>query len=344
MMICEQAGCPVAADGRCLEGFADPDQCPHTHKENDSEGLEPEKPDQDETPDAVASDHELDDLVEQAELPAVVALGGHESLSVGEAEDVAARHAARVVLVAGAFGSGKTCLVAGLYGEFLAGKAADWSFMGSTSLMALDARYHGTRAVTELEQPDSQRTRDEDMRLLDLRLAGPEGPVNLMFCDVRGEYFEDVVSGRPVSDAVRLAARADLLLVALDGSRLADRYERSTVISFARQLVGGLTETGGLGPGIPMALVVTKADKLEEDGGDWLAEQLDGLAEFATQRGLGTVGRFVTAAFPDASHPKPLGIIPLLEWLLADRSPSPRGPVVDNSGYTRSYLRGAPNV
>jgi hypothetical protein len=340
-LVCEQDGCPLAADGRCLEGLEDPAQCPHTQEVDGSDGPQTEELEDTETPEtAAAVDHSDDALVEAAAAPAMVDLAGDQSLSISEAEAVAARYAASVVLVAGAFFSGKTTLVAGLYGLFLDGPAADWNFAGSTSLVALDARYHGKRAVTGLTEPESQRTRDEDMRVLDLRLAGPSRRVNLMFSDVRGEYFEDVVSGRPVGDAVSLASRTDLLIVLLDGEHLADRYERGPTISFARQLIGGLTEPGGLRRGLPIALVVSKADKLGDDDDVWLDEQVDQLAEFAAQRGMGNVERFATAAFAKADHPENLGLARLLEWLVADRSPEPRAPVPDNPEGVRSYLRG----
>lgn len=341
MLVCDAADCPLATDGRCLEGFEEPNECPHTHEADENDGLKAKEPVQNDTGESATAADEIVDIVESKENPAVLDLGGNESLSISGAEGVAARYGARVVLVSGAYFSGKTCLVAGIYGLFHDGSAADWSFMGSTSLVALDARYHAKRAITGLEGPDSQRTRDEDMRLLDLRIAGPDGGVNLMFSDVRGEYFEDIVNGRPVNEVISLAARTDLLIIVLDGSRLADRFGRNSVVSFARQLIGGLTEPGGIRGGVPVALVVTKADKVDKAARAWLDDQLEGLAEFASQRELGTADRFVVAAFPGPDHPEPVGMVSLLEWLLADRSPAPRVPIGDDPQGTRSFLRGA---
>lgn len=340
-LVCEEPGCPLATDGRCLEGLDDPSQCPHTREADEEDGAQVEEPGQVEPDEpAVAADAIGEIVQEEVGDPPVVDLGGEQSLSMTEAEPVAARYAARVVLVAGAFFSGKTALVAGLYGLFLDGPAAGWNFAGSTSLVALDARYQGKRASTGLNEPDSQRTRDEDMRLLDLRLAGVGGRVNLMFSDVRGEYFEDVVGGRPVSEAVSLAARTDLTLILLDGGELADRFARGAEITFARQLIGGLTEAGGLRPGLPVALVVSKADKLDNDARLWLDQRLDGLAEFATERGMGTVERFVTAAFPKAELPEHVGLASLLEWLLARHSRPARAPVAEDPQGVRAFLRG----
>lgn len=332
-LVCSEPGCPLATDGRCLESFDDPRECPHTTEVADERA---------ETGAEAAETGELAPAskVEEPLAADIVDLAGDQSMSISEADAVAARYGANVVLVGGAFESGKTSIVAGLYGLFLENEVAGWSFAGSNCLVALDARYHGKRASSGLSQPHSPRTRDEDMRLLDLRLARDGRIVNLMFSDVRGEYFEAVVGGQPVADAVSLAARADLAMVLLDGKRLADPYRRAGEVTFVRQLIAGLTEPGGVRAGLPLALVVSKVDELADDQYAWVDMQLDVLSEFAVERGFARADRYLTAAFAKAQADELQGMPDLLEWLVTDRTATSAKPVPADPPGLRTYLRG----
>jgi hypothetical protein len=333
-LVCSEPGCPLATDGRCLESVEDPRECPHTTEVADEPGENG----------GVAEAEELVEPADEAEEMAEVEtidLGGDQSLSISEAEPVAARYGATVVVVVGgAFESGKTSIVAGLYGLFLEKEVAGWSFAGSNCLVALDARYHGKRASSGLSEPASARTRDEDMRLLDLRLARAGRVVNLMFSDVRGEYFEAVVGGQPVAEAVSLAARADLAIVLLDGKRLADPYGRAREVTFGRQLIAGVTEPGGARAGLPLALVVSKVDELADEQQAWVDEQLEVLGQVAVERGFASVERHLTAAFAKAEADEHQGMPGLLEWLVADRMPPRTVPEPAGPPGLRSYLRG----
>ena len=314
---CSAEGCPVVETGRCLEGFDPPSECPHisltppdaeaqASSEEDGVPLEDE--------DAVGEE-EISKLDEPT-----VELGGGESLTIPLADQTATRYGAQVVLIAGDFQSGKTTLLAELYGRFLKGPYEGWSFAGSDCIRALDARYHGTRESSGLAHPDVPRTEDEEMRLVDLRVERAGTRVPLMLSDIRGELFDSIVEGAPVEEAVPLAARADKLVILVDGEKVADSFQRAGVASWYMQLIGGLTEPGGVPPGTRTAVVLSKADLVEEENSQWFTAEAQKMRALAAARGLAASEIFSIAARPDLSPHEPLELPPLFEWLLAEES------------------------
>jgi hypothetical protein len=327
---CEADGCPVLESGRCLEGFENPTECPHATRRTPQEDQEPEPESESTT--------ELTEDGEKEPSQNAIELGGGESLTLPQSDRLANRHGGRVVLVAGEFQSGKTTLVAELYGRFLKGPYGDWSFAGSDCLRALDDRYHGTRESSGLTHPDVPRTEDEEMRLVDLRIHRDGKRLPLMLSDIRGELFDGIVGGGPVAKVVPLAARADRLMILIDGEQVANDFKRSVVLTWSKQLIGGLTEAGGIDTGTPTAIVLSKADLVDDEHSQWFAEEAEDLRQLALERGCGPTEIFMVAARPDASPHEPIDLHPLFEWLTAGSAEVAEMPINDKD-VGRSFWR-----
>jgi Double-GTPase 2 len=331
---CDQEGCPILAEGRCLENFPDAEGCPHVQRgeaplgAGHGDALEQSAQTIEETPGAT----------DPPETGARVELGGDESLTTNDADALAAKHGARVVLVAGEFYSGKTTLIAELYGQFLSGPFCGWCFAGSDVLYALDRRYHGARASSGLEYPDTPRTEEEEMRLLDLRARRDERLLSLMFSDIRGEFFDNVTQGAPVADQLPLASRSDIALVLVDGAKIGDKFRRAEAISRARQLIGGLTEAGGLPREVPFGIALSKADAADHDGKAWFQSQVGELQAFAESRIKGPIALFTLAARPPSSTVSSEGLDDVFQWLADEHKVVEHVPA-KTTGFSRSFWR-----
>jgi hypothetical protein len=246
----------------------------------------------------------------------MVELGGDQSLSIAASDAIAAKWGATVVLIAGEHNVGKTTLLAELYGRFLKGQFAGWSYAGSECLIALDRRYHGARGAGP-GPPDIDHTVDEDMRLIDLRLRLSTGSLaSLLLSDIQGEFVRQVIEGAPPSEELPLAARADRTAVLIDGEKVAGLYTRQEAITRARVLIGALTDPGGLQQGRPMAIVLTKGDQLDEHDLEWFVAEAANLCSFAESRGAHAT-TVVTAARPEPAPNHPEGLEDFLAWLVA---------------------------
>lgn len=309
-LVCEQEGCTFAADGRCLEGLPDGEGCPHLHP---VAAAEP----------ALAATAEAEPETEAVAPPAsaspreqMMELGGEDSLSIAAADALAAKWGASVTLIAGEQNAGKTTLLVELYAQFLKGPFAGWSFAGSDCLIALDRRYDGARGAGPAP-PEVEHTVDEEMRLIDLRLRDSTGRrVHLLLSDIKGEFVRQVIEGEPLSDELPLAVRADRAAVVIDGEKIGDRHRREQALTRARLAIGALTDPGGLPRGRPLAILLTKHDRLDQEAREWFTGRAEELRAFAQQRGSHAT-TLITAARPEGAPHKAEGLADVLAWLVA---------------------------
>ena len=311
-LVCEQEGCPFAADGRCLEGLPNGEGCPHLHPVAAAEPAlaATAEPEAELQPEAVAPPAGASPREQMTEL------GGEDSLSIAAADALAAKWGSIVTLIAGEQNAGKTTLLVELYAQFLKGPFAGWSFGGSDCLIALDRRYDGARGAGPAP-PEVEHTVDEEMRLIDLRLRDATGRcVNLLLSDIKGEFVRQVIEGEPVSNELPLAVRADRAAVVIDGEKIGDRHRREQALTRARLAIGALTDPGGLPRGRPVAILLTKHDRLDKEAREWFTGRAEELRAFAQQRGSPAT-TLITAARPEGTPHRPEGLADVLAWLVA---------------------------
>jgi len=325
---CAQASCPLRIDGTCLDGFADPTDCPNTEEHPDVTAADESIEDDDDAP---TSEDESDVLLvdEHPIAPRPTGnptsyIGGDQALSMSEAGEITASRPSTVVLVAGDYGSGKTTLVVELWAQFLSGAFHGWQFAGSRTLAAFDRRHSPSRLSSGRTRATTERTRDDDMRLLHLELASDSGlRKSLLFSDVKGEFFGDLVHGQSVTESVPIAERADLCILVVDGQRLTDPAGRAGTFWRSRLLLGALTDPGGLRPGTRLLLLVSKSDLLTSAVRSEVEEAIDALSRFATERGLDPHAVLVSAR-PDDSEEDPQGLELVMDWVtLAETATAP---------------------
>jgi hypothetical protein len=183
--------------------------------------------------------------------------------------------------------------------------------------MALDRRYKGARGLGP-GPPEIDHTVDEEMRLIDLRLRDAANrAVSLLLSDIKGEFVSQIIEGAPASEELPIAVRADRTAVVIDGEKVAGLYSRQETMTRARLLIGALTDPGGLPVGGPLAILLAKADYLDEEGMSWFVVAAEQLRAFADGRGA-TATIIVTASQPrDAPH-NARGLDDVLEWLVAE--------------------------
>jgi hypothetical protein len=314
---CDQAGCPIATEGRCLEGFGggSGEGCPHLGSvpAPDAQAVE--------VPQAEVAE-EVADADLEPEPRRVVGLGGTTSLTPEEADELAGDHGAVVVVVAGEEDSGKTTLVTELWARFLKGPFCGWLFAGSRTLLAFDVRHRGARASSGATRAQTPRTQEEDFRLMHLRLFGERSrrQLTLLLSDSKGELYEHIVDGTPVSEELGAVGRANALMVLIDGAEVGEPLRRSGAVHRARLLLGGLLDEGGYRDCRPIALVLSRADLAGRSATTWWRKEAAKLQRYAEDRGHPTTILEV-AARPDGSQDTPIGLEAVLEWLADQPEP-----------------------
>lgn len=245
--------------------------------------------------------------------------GGDRSLSVSEANAVTSRDESVVILVAGDVKAGKTTLVVELFAAFLSGPVSSWSFAGSSTLRALDLIHQDARLSSGNTEATTERTQADDIRLLHVRVQSRQRRVSLLLSDVRGEFFEDLVNGADVAVAAPIAGRADRAVVVLDGAKVLDSAGAREAIWRANQLIGALTEQGGLPDGTPALIALTKSELLSErELREFKAVVEAELLAVAKARGLEPEFLAVSARPQDPTK-APKNLAALLKWLTKEK-------------------------
>lgn len=248
----------------------------------------------------------------------IVLDAGYQALRLVDASAVAADIDAAMILIAGPQDAGKTTLLVQIYAQFLHGPFTDFRFAGSATLDAFDRRHYLARVSSGRSTADTERTEDEDLRVLHLRLANGVGAHQaLLLSDIKGEVFEDLLLGNGVADGlVQLAQRADKVALVIDGERIAELATRQGAVFQARQLIGALSEPGRVRAESPMQIILLKRDLLNDEQLAWFEAESAKLQQFATSRGLIAVTGAAISARPK-DHGLPVGLEDLLHWMVA---------------------------
>ena len=241
-VICANADCAVAEDGRCIEGF-ELSACPHY-------GREPE----------VAPEPDVRNERSSVDLP------GAETLSTSDASMLLRRGDARVIAIIGPGDSGKTSLIASLYELFQEGRVSDIGYARSRSLHAFERACHHARAVSRRNTPHIYRTPLGGVSFYHLDLSGGPAGVRLALVlgDRAGEDYLSVADDVSVARTLPEVMRADSITVLVDGERLLNSGDRHNLRSEIVMTLQGLVDGGALGNVGPLALVLTKMDLIRE--------------------------------------------------------------------------------
>lgn len=241
---CSQPACTIGTNGQCLEGLA-PGSCPH-RIEVDVSGAQ-----------AIVAEHE-------SPSKSTVQLRLGKELQLDECGDVLASRDTRVIAIVGANDTGKTTLLGSLFDRFCHGSFGGYDFAGSMSLRALDERMYLGHTRCRAPRADTIRTKhDWEIKFLHIRLQQAEAtmaPLNLLISDIPGETCKQARHSTDKCKILRPLLRADRLVVAVDGAKLATAELRESAIADSVALLRRMSESDVLRSGIHIDIVLTKWD------------------------------------------------------------------------------------
>jgi hypothetical protein len=189
---------------------------------------------------------------------------------------------ARVVVLAGFVASGKTTLLCCLYQQYQTGAFAGTLFAGSRCLRAFEELSHENRAGSGREVPETARTPRGQTGYLNLRLRSDASEyVEVLFSDLSGEPYGDVISTPTNAGVLPGIGRADTVALIVDGSTLIAPGERDIAAYRVRILLRALLEHGGLRSDADVDVVLTKWDLVAKAGDEAAQEARRTIAELA---------------------------------------------------------------
>lgn len=309
---CPRSRCEAPTTNLCLEGFKPWPDCPYYRGDTPQE------------PASVAA--------RTAGKLATVALHEGLPLTSDEAESETRATRTRVIVVGGAYASGKTTLITSIYESFLDAPFAGQLFGGSRTLPGFEMACHEGREASGRQSADTLRTNPAlGVRFYHFRLAAQSqlaSKANLLIADMSGELFRDVRDS--ASDAKKLGVlrRADRFSFLVDAKKLASLEDRAATHNDARSILRALVEAELVTRRTCLDIVFSKWDCVE---GVTLParEYIDTLQRDIASRIEPAVGRlrfFSVAARPETiTAPFAFGVAELFsEWIGSEDSPHVR--------------------
>jgi hypothetical protein len=319
---CSNSDCTVMATGKCLLLHANPEDCPDYIFDKDA--LPPEK------------------MTSEASIGRRFA----PSLELGsqDAAELMRGHYATLVGVLGQYDVGKTCFLVSLY--LLASCGAlgdDFEFAGSETLGGFEVRARNLRHWNKGSLPKQlvDHTHLADPRvpaLLHMALrqrAAPRRRFDLLLTDLPGEWSRELVDDIATAARLRFLARADGLIIVLDGPQFTSTA-RHLAVHRAQLLLERLALTIDIDRTIPMVLLVSKADEFSLR----VPESVDAVTQRAKE--LGFVPTVIPVAAISRSPEKVrsgTGVMDVLRYFLRATLVSTRAlyelPVVGRRQFSR---------
>ena len=310
VIICANRQCRVAGDRKCLEGYEELGQCPYYGRELEAGEEE-------------GSSHEEDAeaTFDGIRLPNALALeapGANRILTILPS---------RMIGVIGAYDSGKTSIIAGLYDLFQTGPVAGSLFAGSSTLHGLELICHDARVASNRDEAHSERTKRGEVRFyhVDVRHGGELR--SILIADRSGEEYEEVADLAANASAMFELRRADVITILVDGRRLASLVERADTMGAIPLILQGMMENGAFARRPNIAIVLTKDDVVQESvRKDRVMQDFQAIIDGVKNSfgsSLGEIESFVTCASPkNAAAERGRGLAALLAfWMKPNAEP-----------------------
>ena len=168
-----------------------------------------------------------------------------------------------IVFMAGEVKSGKTTLIASLHDAFLFGPLGDFRFAGSETLYAFEERAYESRAKEKGIEPRTPRTRYESgQEYFHLRLIeqSTKSIHQILFADMSGEFYERALYSQSEVQEFEDLRRAQVLLLLIDGTKLASQSTRQAARANALQFLQRCEEGSLLTQQTKLQVLISKWD------------------------------------------------------------------------------------
>lgn len=253
---CSQESCTVNKDGKCLEGFEDLDQCPHFYLDDNEVGLDDHSKVQENN-----NDSNVDSKIN------TIKLFDGEELTIDRLSEVTYRFPANQVFILGEHDSGKTTLLATLFEMFQIGPFHDHSYAGSLTQIGFEKRCFYSRAASENERPDTERTKSEEFRFLHIALKksiAQKTATHFLISDISGEKIKRAKNNSEDMKDLLVVANATHVSFVIDGEKLIEPRSRQAAILQAKSFIRKAIDEEVFNKKTRLTLVLSKWDLLSK--------------------------------------------------------------------------------
>jgi len=200
-------------------------------------------------------------------LPLLIRLPAGIALNEIEAQEMAAAHATRIIVLAGSVDCGKTTLLTSLYELYQSGPIKVYRFAGCETLPAFEQRCHLSRTDSENDRADTSRTvYSPEPEYLHIRvddMTDGFNHIDFLFTDVSGEMYEHARDSTTECEQLTFLKRASHFLLFLDGEKAVQPDKRWAMFQDAKSLLRSCLDSNMLDRECFITVVWSKCDYFE---------------------------------------------------------------------------------
>ena len=315
--ICAVRGCQVSEGGSCIEGFEELAECPNYSRVEADQAQSPGE-------DNVPSDHGKGAADEEVERPALTLSSGN-ALTLEEGHQLTGERIANVVVLMGMVKSGKTTVLAEIYERFCRGPFAGHFFAGSKTIMGFERICFLSRAVSQAELEDTDRTKrgiENNLLHLDLVRERTGFRQRLLISDLSGELFEEATESNEIVLGIPYLRRASHVVVFADAEKLGDIGERHYLLNQVLVLLRCCIEETRLRRDCRVTVAVSRHDLLPCDMDQGFLASMEERIRHRTRDYFDAPIQFLNLAARPSSEPtNAYGLEELLVAWLGERNP-----------------------
>lgn len=205
------------------------------------------------------------EVATMAEDPAFVELFPGTELSAEDADVITLQWPAKLVVFAGAEASGKTTVIASIYERLSQGSLTGFRFAGSRSLLGFEQICHLNRLASGAPRSDTPRTVPTDRAAyyhIAVRGEGERSRRHILLSAVSGELYWLARNSREDCRRLTYLHRADVVVILIDGARIAVPEQRSNAQADASGILESFLDANMLSPSCRVGFVFSKLDRI----------------------------------------------------------------------------------
>ncbi len=258
---CNNSDCKVQEDGICIEGHSEVSECPNIQPIK----LEEVNVDSQDTLVNEITDQQFSENTTVPDEIIMTDLPDGSTLSEEEIYNLSSETQTQLIILAGAYESGKTTLLASIWQLFLDGPFAGYLFAGSFTLPGFEERCHLSMITSERAIPITKHTGLIEKTILHLKVNSSEnnGSQNLLFSDLAGEWYRLAKDSVEECKKITLLSRADHITILIDGKKLIKPKKKHEAFSNVRMLLRSFIDAEMVDQNTFVEIVFAKWDLIE---------------------------------------------------------------------------------